>query len=128
MSTPDFRKVRFVGPLSVFASEWGEHLLAVGYTPSSATAKLQLAADLSRWMDARRLSPSDLTGPVINEFVRVRRATHTQLISLGSARADAGSSTFPRCCPGAACPGAGIRGGGSVGSLPAFPGGEQGTD
>lgn len=45
MSTPDFRKVRFVGPLSVFASEWGEHLLAVGYTPSSATAKLQLAAD-----------------------------------------------------------------------------------
>ena len=82
MSTPDFRKVRFVGPLSVFASEWGEHLLAVGYTPSSATVKLQLAADLSRWMDARRLSPSDLTGPVINEFVRVRRATHTQLISL----------------------------------------------
>lgn len=81
MSTPNFRKVRFVGPLSVFASEWGEHLLAAGYTPSSATAKLQLAADLSRWMDARRLSPSDLTGPVINEFVRVRRATHTQLIS-----------------------------------------------
>jgi len=56
--------------------------MALGYTSTSATVQLQLAAHLSRWLQARALGPDGLTGPVIAEFLVERRRDHSHLYSL----------------------------------------------
>ena len=43
-SIPDPSQVRFTGPLAAYAPALAEELAALGYTRTSATAKLQLAA------------------------------------------------------------------------------------
>lgn len=82
MYDPDLSKVRFTGPLAMFAPGWREMLVADGYVSCSAAIKLQLAAHLSRWLQAHVLEAGDLTEPVIREFLTERRATYTNQISL----------------------------------------------
>jgi hypothetical protein len=57
--------VRLVGPLAPLAAELRGEFARVGYATSSATAQLQLAAHLSRWLQAEGLGTQDLTGPMI---------------------------------------------------------------
>lgn len=82
MSKPDPSKVRFSGPLSVYAAGWRENLMSCGYAPSSATIKLQLFAHLSRWLNSRHLTEHDLTAAVVDGFLSDRRVEHSQQVSL----------------------------------------------
>ena len=66
-SISDPSRVRFTGPLAPFSSALAEELATLGYASTSATTQLQLAAHLSRWLQARGLGPDGLTGPVIAE-------------------------------------------------------------
>ena len=81
-SIPDPAHVRFTGPLTRFAAGLVEELALLGYTVTSATAQMQLAAHLSRWLQSQGLGPGDLTGPVIEQFLAVRRADYTSHYSL----------------------------------------------
>src|SRR5687767_10380808 len=83
-STPDPSHVAFTGPLRPFASGLAAELTELGYTATSATVQLQLAAHLSRWLESQHLGPDDLTGPVIERFLVVRRTRYTNLYSLRS--------------------------------------------
>lgn len=82
MYDPDLSKVRFTGPLAVFAPDWRAVLVAEGYVSCSAAIKLQLVAHLSRWLQARGLGAGELTEPVIMDFLAERRATYTAQVSL----------------------------------------------
>ena len=82
MYDPDLSKVRFTGPLAVFAPDWRAVLVAEGYVSCSAAIKLQLVAHLSRWLQARGLGAGELTEPVIMYFLAERRATYTAQVSL----------------------------------------------
>ena len=68
-SIPDPSRVRFAGPLTRYAPTLAEELAALGYTRSSATAKLQLAAHLSRWLEAAGMSLGELTRESIGQFL-----------------------------------------------------------
>ena len=81
-STPDPSHVRFTGPLRRFASGLAEELDLLGYTTTSATAQMQLAAHLSRWLESQIMGPGDLTGPVIERFLAARRTSYTNHYSL----------------------------------------------
>ncbi len=62
------------GPLSVYASGFGEELARRGYR-SGAVKQLQLMAHVSRWLAACCLEAGDLTTVRIDEFVTERRAS-----------------------------------------------------
>jgi integrase/recombinase XerD len=81
-SSPDPSHVRFTGPLTRFASGLAEELVLLGYTTTSATAQMQLAAHLSRWLESQGMGPGDLTGPVIERFLAARRASYASHCSL----------------------------------------------
>jgi integrase/recombinase XerD len=81
-STPDPSHVRFTGPLTPFAPGFAEELSRLGYTTTSATMQMQLAAHLSRWLEALALGPGDLQGPVLTDFLVARRAGYTSGYSL----------------------------------------------
>lgn len=81
-SISDPSRVRFTGPLAPFAAGLAAELAGLGYASSSATNQLQLAAHLSRWLQARGLSPVDLTGPVLTEFLVDRRRDYSSHYSL----------------------------------------------
>jgi integrase/recombinase XerD len=70
----DVSRIRMSGPLRPYAAEFGEELARRGYTYFSARQQLWLMAHLSRWMEARDLAPTALTGEAIQEFVAARRA------------------------------------------------------
>ena len=74
--------VRFVGPLTPLASELKGEFARLGYATSSATVQLQLAAHLSRWLQAEGLGTHDLTGPVIERFLTMRRRDYCNLYSM----------------------------------------------
>lgn len=76
-SMPDPSHVRFTGPLSPFAPGLVEELARLGYTTTSATAVMGRAAHLSRWLGSAGLAPAGLTGPAIERFLSLRRATYT---------------------------------------------------
>lgn len=76
-SVPDPSRVRFVGPLAPFAPGLVEELASLGYTTTSATMQMQLAASLSRWLVAAGVGLDGLTDPVIERFLSERRARHT---------------------------------------------------
>jgi integrase/recombinase XerD len=71
MSHPS--KVRMTGPLVEHQDGLWSDLLGLGYTPLSAKNLLRVAAHLSRWLQARLLSPSELTEDRIDAFLRDRR-------------------------------------------------------
>ena len=73
--------VRFSGPLASLAGGLAAELAALGYAPTTAEGHLRLAAHLSGWLQARGLGPSDLTGPVITEFLAERRREYRRLHS-----------------------------------------------
>jgi integrase/recombinase XerD len=81
-SISDPSRVRFTGPLAPLASGLGAELAASGYASTSTTNQLQLAAHLSRWLQARGLRPDELTGSVIAEFLIDRRRDYSNLYSL----------------------------------------------
>lgn len=81
-SIPNPARVRFTGPLAPFADGLTAELTALGYTATSATTQLQLAAHLSRWLHGRGLDTTELAGPVIMEFLADRRRDHRNLSSL----------------------------------------------
>jgi integrase/recombinase XerD len=81
-SIPDPSHVRFTGPLTRFVTGLAEELVVLGYTATSATAQMQLAAHLSRWLESQGLGPGDLTGPVIERFLAARRVSYTSHYSL----------------------------------------------
>lgn len=76
MSRPTSKvtKVRMVGPLAPLAAGFRSALLDAGYTLLSAVVQLRLMAHLSRWLEARGLSPADLTQQRLEEFLLARRA------------------------------------------------------
>ncbi|GAA4984713.1 site-specific recombinase XerD [Nonomuraea thailandensis] len=67
-------RVQFSGPLARHAPDFRAELVARGYTPGSAAPLLQVAAQLSRWMQARDLNVADLTAERVREFFAQRRA------------------------------------------------------
>lgn len=77
--------VRVTGPLAPFADGLQRSLLDQGYTPLSTANLLRLAAHLSRWMQARRVSTA-LTPTLVEQFVHQRRRTYTQFRSSRSLR------------------------------------------
>lgn len=85
-STHNPDRVRFVGPLAPLAGELRGEFARLGYATSSATAQLQLAAHLSRWLQAEGLGTDALTGPVIEWFLATRRrdySSHYSMQALG---------------------------------------------
>ena len=58
---PHRSRVRMTGPLALYQDVIWTELLACGYTRLSARNVLQLAAHLSRWLEANGLSPEDLS-------------------------------------------------------------------
>jgi site-specific recombinase XerD len=74
--------VRFVGPLAPLAAELKGEFARLGYATSSATEQLQLAAHLSRSLQADGLGTPDLTGPVIERFLAARRRDYSSHYSL----------------------------------------------
>jgi len=74
--------VRFVGPLRPLVLELRAEFARLGYATSSATVQLQLAAHLSRWLQAEGLGTQDLTGPVIEGFLAARRRDYSNLFSV----------------------------------------------
>jgi hypothetical protein len=56
------------GPLAPFADGIEEMLLAEGYLEESARVLMRLVAELSRWLERRRLGASDLSEEVIEKF------------------------------------------------------------
>ena len=74
--------VRFVGPLAPVAAELRGEFARLGYATSSATAQLQLAAHVSRWLQAEGLGTQDLTRPVIEGFLAARRHDYSSHYSL----------------------------------------------
>ena len=70
----DPSRVRVSGPLGLYASGFRAELEAQGYSPGTVAVKLQLVAELSRWLSAHDLEVGDLTSARIEEFFEVRRA------------------------------------------------------
>jgi site-specific recombinase XerD len=65
----------------MFAGGLADELAALGYSTTSATNKLQLAAHLSRWLDADGTALGELTPVVISRFLDDRRRDHRGLYS-----------------------------------------------
>jgi len=74
--------VRLVGPLAPLAGALKGEFARLGYTTSSATAQLELAAHLSRWLQAEGLGTDALTGPVIERFLDTRRRDYSSHFSV----------------------------------------------
>jgi integrase/recombinase XerD len=70
----DPSRVRVTGPLALYASGFRDELAARGYAPGSAAMQLQLAAELSRWLEGHGLDVGDLTSARVEAFFGFRRA------------------------------------------------------
>jgi hypothetical protein len=68
------KAVRVEGPLALYASGFGAHLVGQGYAPSSAEDQLRLMAHLSRWLAEQRTGPAALTPEAVERFRDARRA------------------------------------------------------
>ena len=67
-------RVRVTGPLAAYAEGFGGELARLGFTWLSARDQLGLAAHLSRWLGGAGLGVTDLTAPVVVEYLAARRA------------------------------------------------------
>jgi integrase/recombinase XerD len=76
-SVPEPARVRFSGPLAPFAAGLVQELSSLGYTTSSATVQLQLAAHLSRWLDREGVGPQELSEALLDRFLAERRRDYT---------------------------------------------------
>jgi site-specific recombinase XerD len=66
-------RVRVTGPLAVYAAGFRDELRARGYAPGSAAMQLQLAGELSRWLEGQGLDVGDLTSARVEAFFAFRR-------------------------------------------------------
>jgi site-specific recombinase XerD len=66
-------RVRVSGPLAEHAAGFAVFLAEAGYTSLSAANQVRVLAHLSRWMEGCGLSPGDLTGERLGEFLAARR-------------------------------------------------------
>ena len=66
------------GPLAPYAHGWRAELAARGYAPHSVTAHAQLMAHLSGWLAATGRGVDALTGEVVRQYARARRAAGYQ--------------------------------------------------
>ena len=67
------------GALGPHVEGFQSYLLGRGYTPGTVRGQMKLLGHLGRWMEARGLSPEDLTAAVIDAFlaeVRQERRFH----------------------------------------------------
>ena len=67
--------VRMVGPLAPYARGLAGALARLGFTEFSARGQLELAAHLSRWLQAAGLETAALTSPVAEAYLAERRAS-----------------------------------------------------
>lgn len=67
-------EVRVHGPLAAVAEDFRVSLLAAGYTPLTTVNKLRSVGYLSSWLEARELTPRDLTEERVQEYLCGRRA------------------------------------------------------
>ncbi len=74
-------EVVIMGPLAPFAPRFRAALADAGYAPLSTVPQLRLMAHLSRWLDARALTPGDLTAEQVAAYLRDRRSGHSQMHS-----------------------------------------------
>lgn len=83
----ELSKVRATGPLAVHVEGFCAALVRLGYTPRTARDHGCVLAHLSRWLVAERLEPCELTPPVVDRFVLMRRrAGCRRWLSPGSLR------------------------------------------
>ena len=68
--------------MAPLAAELKGEFTRLGYATSSATAQLQLAAHVSRWLQAEGLGIDALTGPVIERFLTARRRDYSYHYSM----------------------------------------------
>ena len=61
------------GPLAAYIDGFATHLSEQGYARSTAKEQLRLVAQLSRWLERRRLEGDDFDEPRIGEFLQYRR-------------------------------------------------------
>lgn len=71
----DPSRVCVTGPLSVYAEGLRAACEAHGYTPGTVALKLQLAAQLSRWLEYHDLGVEGLGAEQLEAFFRARRKT-----------------------------------------------------
>lgn len=81
-SIPNPCAVRFTGPLAGSSPGFRRELARLGYSLSSSTIQLQLAAHLSRWLEAEGLGGSDVEGLVVERFLAVRRRDYSSHYSV----------------------------------------------
>lgn len=62
------------GPLEPYVSEFAELLSRQGYTRCSLEQHIGFVAHLDRWMTAEQFGLTDLSGPVVERYLRERRA------------------------------------------------------
>ena len=67
-------RVRVTGAMVGFADGYRAELEDREYAPATVALKLQLLAELSRWLEARGLGAGDLTPERVEEFLAMRRA------------------------------------------------------
>ena len=73
--------VRMSGPLTRYVDGFAAELRSQGYTELSLANQLRLIADLSRWLESRRVLVEDIDEAVLQRFVVRRRRTHTDFTS-----------------------------------------------
>lgn len=66
--------VRVVGPLAPFAVGFKARLGELGYAPLTTVNELRLVLHVSRWLEARGLSASDLTPERVDAYLVARRS------------------------------------------------------
>ena len=69
----DPSRIRITGPLAPHVEDLWSDLLAQGYTPLSSANVARLMADLSRWLERKRLAPGQLNEEQVERFVRHRK-------------------------------------------------------
>ena len=67
-------RARFGGPLEPYGAGFASVLEERGYSEFSARLNLQLAANLSRWLDGEACAADDLTPDLLERFAAARRA------------------------------------------------------
>lgn len=70
----DPSRVGMSGPLRVYARGFAIELSRQGYAPPTTAMKLQLMAQVSRWLAAQDMAVGDLAGEVVERYFVARRA------------------------------------------------------
>ncbi len=61
------------GPLGPYLADYAAQLRSEGYAQQTGRFKIRLVAQLSRWMSRQGILAEQISNPVINEFLRLRR-------------------------------------------------------